>query len=987
MKKFYCLLFIALSATSLYSQSKQSPVEAIAVSGSHYQFINKNTGVKVNDLLWDEAGSFVNGFALVWLNHKWGFVDALGSPAIKADYEMARNFKNNLAAAKQNSKWGFINEKGNTIIPFEYDIVFDFKENVTAVYKNGKWFLINKQGVIVKALDINVFFGFKNGLAKITRNGQSGIMNTKGDIISMEAEKKVVLKKNYPVSSRIYAAQTSACPANIDFEYGDFTNWTCYTGNVAAVNNTNVITVTPSPPTANRHVIISNTTPSAIDPYGLFPVNPPDGSAYAVKLGNDINGHQAERISYQVNVPANSTDASITYRYAVVFQDPGHPSYQQPRFTAKLLDVLTNTYLPCATYEYVATSTLPGFMTSPIDDTIKYKPWSSVYVNLSHYAGRTLILEFTTADCTPGAHWGYAYVDVGDCNIAASVQYNCNPSQAIFTAPPGFQFYNWYSNSFSTLLGTGETLVLNSPPVPGTTIHVEVIPYSGFGCSDTLEVPYTVSFPVANAGPDKAICPTTSTTIGSAAVSGFSYSWAPANFLSNPNIASPTANPPDTTTYIVTVSNNLSGCTSKDTVIVNVNPKPAAGFNPGPAQCLAGNNFTFTNTSSIGSGSLSYSWTFGDGSTSTLINPVHSYANAGSYSVKLVVTSSNGCKDSITHPAVTVNSNPVVKTNNDLSICRGGNVQLQTTGAQQYTWTPVLNLSCTNCSNPIASPVTTSSYIVKGIDNLGCPGYDTINITVYQPIQTDVSPDRTICQQQSVNLQATGAASYIWSPVQNLSSSIIANPVASPTATTQYRVVGFDGHNCFTDTSFVTITVNPKPAIDLGPDQTLSTGALFPLNSVVQNGPIVSWQWTPATDLTCYGCPDPSANVKNDITYHVLIQNTFGCTATDSINIKTFCEGSQVFIPNAFTPDGDGRNDILMVRAKGIESVKSLRIFTRWGELIFEKTNFPPNDPAYGWDGKIKGVTGAAEVYVYTAEVVCTNMQTYMFKGNTTLLK
>jgi gliding motility-associated-like protein len=127
--------------------------------------------------------------------------------------------------------------------------------------------------------------------------------------------------------------------------------------------------------------------------------------------------------------------------------------------------------------------------------------------------------------------------------------------------------------------------------------------------------------------------------------------------------------------------------------------------------------------------------------------------------------------------------------------------------------------------------------------------------------------------------------------------------------------------------------------------------------------------------------------VKDDITYHVLVANNYNCTATDSINIKTFCEGSQVFIPNAFTPDGDGRNDILMVRAKGIESVKLFRIFTRWGELIFEKTNFAPNDPAYGWDGKIKGVKGAPEVYVYTAEVVCTNMQTYMFKGNTSILK
>ena len=95
---------------------------------------------------------------------------------------------------------------------------------------------------------------------------------------------------------------------------------------------------------------------------------------------------------------------------------------------------------------------------------------------------------------------------------------------------------------------------------------------------------------------------------------------------------------------------------------------------------------------------------------------------------------------------------------------------------------------------------------------------DTINITVFQPIQLNVSPDNTICEQQSINFLASGAVSYIWSPAQGLSSTVIADPVATPAATTQYRVIGYDGHNCFTDTGFVSITVNPKPTMELGPD-------------------------------------------------------------------------------------------------------------------------------------------------------------------------
>jgi gliding motility-associated-like protein len=984
MKNFYVFFLIVIFSTNSFSQSKPVSVEAIETTGSQFRFINKTTHASVNDLVWEEAGSFVNGFAKVFDGHKWGFVDGSGSPVIAATYESVRNFSNHLAAAKQNGKWGFINEKGIITIPLEYDILYDFKETVTAGYKRGKWLLINPQGNILKTLDADVFFGFKKGLAKFTRNGRSGIMNTKGEIISLEPAQPVSIKK----INSLARSESGTCPANIDFENGDFTNWTCYLGSVAAVGTTNVVTVTPSSPTPNRHVIIPASNPSAIDPYGLFPTNPPDGSGYVVKLGNDINGAEAERISYQINVPANSNDASITYRYAVVFQDPGHLTYQQPRFSAKLLDVATNTYLPCATYEYISTSSLPGFNSSPLDDTVKYKSWASVYVNLSHYAGKSLILEFTTADCTKGAHWGYAYVDVGDCNITASVQYMCNPNRAVFTAPPGFQYYNWYTNNFGTLLGTGETMTMTSPPQPGTTIHVEVIPYNGFGCSDTLEVPFTVGFPVANAGPDKPLCIGSAISIGSTPVTGYTYSWSPANFLSNAAIASPMANPPVDTTYIVTVTNTVSGCIAQDTVTLHVNPKPVAAFNSPPAQCLAGNSFTFTNTSTVPSGSITHKWYFGDGSSSTATNPSHTYATAGIYSVKLVVTTNNGCKDSITHSAITVNSNPVVKTNADLSICRGNNAQLQVNGAQTYSWSPAQALSCTGCDNPVANPLTNASYIVKGVDNTGCPGYDTVNITVFQPIQIDLSPDKIICSGQSIGLEATGsAASYVWSPSQGLSSSIITNPVASPAITTKYQVVGFDGHSCFTDTGYVTITVNPTPAIDLGPDQNLSTGTIYPLTPVTQNGPIIWWQWSPATNLDCSDCPNPSATIKTDITYHAMIKNSYGCLATDSIHIKTFCEGSQVFIPNAFTPDGDGVNDVLMVRAKGIQSVKSFRIFSRWGEMIFEKTNFQPNDPTYGWDGKIKGVTGAAEVYVYTAEVVCDNLQTYLFKGNTTILK
>ena len=133
-------------------------------------------------------------------------------------------------------------------------------------------------------------------------------------------------------------------------------------------------------------------------------------------------------------------------------------------------------------------------------------------------------------------------------------------------------------------------------------------------------------------------------------------------------------------------------------------------------------------------------------------------------------------------------------------------------------------------------------------------------------------------------------------------------------------------------------------------------------------------------------CKLPIASIKKDICYSLKATNYYGCSGVDTICIKVFCEGSQVFIPNTFTPDGDNLNDKLILRATGIKLVKHFIIFNRWGEIVFEKNNFPPNEPNFGWDGKVNGRMSSSGVYVYIAEVVCENNIIYTYKGNITLL-
>jgi gliding motility-associated-like protein len=430
-----------------------------------------------------------------------------------------------------------------------------------------------------------------------------------------------------------------------------------------------------------------------------------------------------------------------------------------------------------------------------------------------------------------------------------------------------------------------------------------------------------------------------------------------------------------------------SGCS--DTLIKQVNVQvknmPVASITGDTLACTKAPLTFNANIQSIDALSL-IKWTVSNGVTATGNQLVTTFTIPGIYTIQLIAGTANGCYDTTYH-TVRINPTPTVIASNDVNLCRGNSVQLNAVGASQYSWSPLQGLSCTTCPNPIAAPVITTPYVVQGTNSFGCSGYDTVVVTVIQPLHLQLSSSDSICIGESTNLLASGATSYSWSPGAGLNNTTISNPTASPAVTTTYRVVGYDGFNCFTDTAFVTVAVGQYPTVNLGADLILAAGTLQPLNAVVTNGPIQNWLWTPATNLNCSNCSLPIATIKKDITYSVKVTTYYGCTATDTVNIKVFCESAQAFVPNAFTPDGDGVNDILMVRGKGIVMVKNFRIYNRWGEVVFEKSNFQPNDPAYGWNGKINNVVGGPDVYVYTADVICENGATFTYKGNVSILK
>jgi gliding motility-associated-like protein len=274
------------------------------------------------------------------------------------------------------------------------------------------------------------------------------------------------------------------CPPNIGFEEGSFNNWEC---SVGKVDSGGVVIVYPSQPSGGRHTLIKNMGNGVVDPFGEFPVNCPNGSGYSIKIGNDDVGAQAERVSYTFVIPAGQDIFSLIYHYAVVFQNPSHDPYQQPRFTAKVFDVTANQYIDCSSFDYAASGNLPGFKNVTGTDVF-YKPWSPVTIKLAGYAGKTIRLEFTTNDCTRGGHFGYAYLDIDeDCTTPIKGNTSCLGGTSIdLVAPFGYQEYRWHDSAFSVLLGTANTLKLSPTPAPGTKYALEVFPYPGSGCIDTL---------------------------------------------------------------------------------------------------------------------------------------------------------------------------------------------------------------------------------------------------------------------------------------------------------------------------------------------------------------------------------------------------------------------------------------------------------------------------------------------------------------------
>jgi gliding motility-associated-like protein len=444
---------------------------------------------------------------------------------------------------------------------------------------------------------------------------------------------------------------------------------------------------------------------------------------------------------------------------------------------------------------------------------------------------------------------------------------------------------------------------------------------------------------------------------------------------------------------MISVVSSLNGCGSMPQLFeIVVNPLPVVDPIADKQTC-AGKQTDMMVFSGNAAGS-EYQWSNNNTSIGLASNGsgnimpfqgINNTSQAITATITVFATNAQQCRSAAQQFSVVINPMPQLSVGNDVTVCKGSTSTLTASGAQNYQWSPSIGLSCSNCATPVATVTDSITYQVTGTNVYGCEKTEAVKVNVIPNIEMLVSPNDTLCAGFQVQLFARGAERYEWSPSAGLNNAFIASPVATPTVSTRYRVIGHSTGSCFSDTGYVFIQVAPVPGVNAGPDIEGQTGSTVNLAATAQ-GNVTSWSWSPSAGLSCNDCPNPVLTISGNTTYELTVKNRYGCTAKDSLRVITFCKSSQVFVPNAFTPDGDGVNDMLMVRGEGI-FVKSFRIFNRWGNLVFEKLNFAPNDPTYGWNGKVKGIAAAPDVFVYIAEVTCDNGTVYFHKGNTTLLK
>ncbi len=473
---------------------------------------------------------------------------------------------------------------------------------------------------------------------------------------------------------------------------------------------------------------------------------------------------------------------------------------------------------------------------------------------------------------------------------------------------------------------------------------------------------------------------------GSTISSGsLTYSWTLGNLQTSTSTvpATTTFTAGTYTTTLVTTSN--FGCKDTTQQVLNFTLNPYTSY-PDTAICNGGS------IQLNASGGLSYTWQPAASlNNSTISNPIATPTATTIYTVTIHQIDGAGrtcdfeLTDTITiYPKVTANFN-FVKNN-----C-GNTLQFTDSSytiVNSWDWNfgdGVID----SIQNPMHSYSSPGTYTITLVGNnqYGCPDsiQKVILLSGFNPIS--ISAGTISCSGNPVQLNATGGMAYQWSPANSLSSATISNPIATPTTTTQYtvnitQVTGTDTCISVLNTNItvpfysgVTLTAFANP-------DTIYVGQTSQLGTLTSGGNII---WYPNYNISNVNSPSPVVNPFHTTTYTAMYTDQYGCSfpiSSVTIYVITkYCDESTVFVPNTFTPNADGMNDVLYARSQLIVEIY-FAVYDRWGQMVFETS-----DITKGWDGVFQGKPCNPDVFGYYVKYKCNNGKESFKKGNVTLIR
>ncbi len=540
----------------------------------------------------------------------------------------------------------------------------------------------------------------------------------------------------------------------------------------------------------------------------------------------------------------------------------------------------------------------------------------------------------------------------------------CVGQQTLALNATGATTYTW---SPATGLSSSSGANVNANPNATTTYTV----LGAIGTCTAMNTSTVTVNPLPNVtATSTAICNGQSGTLTAAGAT--TYTWSN---NTNGNTLSMAA--AVTVTFTVTGTDN-NGCYDTAQATITVNPLPTVTVNS-PSVCAG------SSTSLTAGGAASYAWSPATGLSATSGATVTATpAATGNYVV--TGTDANTCVNTAT-AVITVMQRPVVAINS-IAICAGSSGTLSASGANTYTWFPTSGLSSSNGASVTANPPSTMQYAVYGTDIFGCMDTGLVTVTVNPLPIVSLGPlIASGCAPLCVTFTNTSATSGACSwDFNDGTASNACSPVHcfSLVGTLTPTLTITDANNC-SGNGTATVIVYPVPAADFNasPQPTTIFDAQIHFYDVSTNAVITGWEWTFGDpNNTNSQLPDPVFlyNEPGEYPVTLIVTSDFGCIDT-VVKTITIDPETIIYVPNAFTPNFDGDNDVFMAKGEGIKDFK-LYVFDRWGEQVFFS-----DDIYKGWDGFYRGQRAQIDVYVWKIELTTWTGEPRALKGTVSLLK